>query len=69
MSQKTNEKGKGRPKSTSRKRLLNIAKGEPKERLYQNIPITEGYQPTDKLDTSNPPTDKLETADNNEKDE
>ena len=37
-----------------------IIKGQINERLYSEQPATEGYQPTDKLDTSNPPTDRGE---------
>jgi hypothetical protein len=44
------------PKPESEKGKL--IKGEINRRLYSEQPIKEGYQPTDKLDTSNPPTDK-----------
>ena len=35
----------------------NLVKGQVNEKLYSENPLNEGYQPTDELDTSNPPVD------------
>ncbi|WMJ74372.1 hypothetical protein RCC89_14530 [Cytophagaceae bacterium ABcell3] len=32
-----------------------LIKGQVNEKLYSEKPLQEGYQPKDKLDTSNPP--------------
>ena len=35
-----------------------LIKGQSYKKLYSEKPIKEGYQPTDKLDTSNPPVNQ-----------
>jgi len=54
--EKINKSEQSQPKQDSQKEV--IIKGYVNEKLYSERPITEGYQPTDRLDTSNPPVDK-----------
>lgn len=56
--EKINKTEQNQPKQDSQKG--EIIKGQINERLYSEKPIKEGYQPTDRLDTSNPPVDKGE---------
>jgi len=37
-----------------------INRGQASDKLYSDKPINEGYQPTDQLDTSNPPVDNID---------
>lgn len=54
MSKKGNERPQSCPvPERSREELV---KGQVSEKLYSENPVREGYQPTNKLDTSNPPS-------------
>lgn len=56
MSNDEIEKSEKHPIKDSGKEI--IIKGERDTGLYSDRPINEGYQPSDKLDTSNPPVDQ-----------
>lgn len=58
--EKVKKTEQSQPKQDSQKGKIKVDKGQINVNLGSEKPIKEGYQPTDKLDTSNPPTDKGE---------
>ncbi|MFW6275605.1 MAG: hypothetical protein ACOC2M_03120 [bacterium] len=53
---KKNIKNSDKSKPNSESQKGRSIKGQLNEKLYNERPIKEGYQPTDRLDTSNPPS-------------
>ncbi len=44
------------PQTNKKSQNEELIKSKINENLYDNKPVYENYQPTDELDTSNPPT-------------